>query len=143
MKRNSWVLLACLMMASNLLAAETASLTVRVTGLSSGQGQVFLSLFNTPDNFLKEPVLEKTLPAGESNSLTVHFPDLQPGTWAVSVFYDKDGNGKMKKGFLGIPKEPVGFSNDAKGSFGPPSFEDATFSLEADLEIVVKVGKAD
>jgi uncharacterized protein (DUF2141 family) len=30
---------------------------------------------------------------------------------------------------LGIPKEPYAFSRDARGRFGPPSFEDAAFEL--------------
>jgi uncharacterized protein (DUF2141 family) len=29
---------------------------------------------------------------------------------------------------MGMPKEGVGASNDAKGSFGPPKFADARFS---------------
>jgi uncharacterized protein (DUF2141 family) len=31
--------------------------------------------------------------------------------------------------FLGIPKEPYGFSRDARGKFGPPGFEDAAIEV--------------
>jgi uncharacterized protein (DUF2141 family) len=33
---------------------------------------------------------------------------------------------------LGIPTEAYGFSNDATGNFGPPTFEKAKFSVGKD-----------
>jgi uncharacterized protein (DUF2141 family) len=47
------------------------------------------------------------------------FTDLKAGTYSVSIVYDEDSNGKLNTGFLGIPSELVGFSNNAKGTFGP------------------------
>jgi uncharacterized protein (DUF2141 family) len=64
--------------------------------------------------------------------LTAHFKDLPPGQYAAVVFQDFNGNGKLDKNFLGIPKEPYGFSNDARGSAGPPKFSDAAVTLSPD-----------
>ena len=55
----------------------------------------------------------------------------------MSSFYDKNGNGKLDTNFLGIPKEPTAMSNNAKGSFGPPKFKDAKFTLTANTTIQV------
>ena len=41
----------------------------------------------------------------------------------------KNDNGKMDTNFLGIPKEPVAISNNAKGKFGPPKYKDAKFMI--------------
>ena len=49
--------------------------------------------------------------------------------YAVHVFHDLDSNGKMKTNFIGIPREPTGVSNEAKGKFGPPKFKDAKFAV--------------
>jgi uncharacterized protein (DUF2141 family) len=47
------------------------------------------------------------------------------------VLHDENENSKMDFNFLGMPLEGYGFSNDASGTFGPPSFEDAAFRLKA------------
>jgi uncharacterized protein (DUF2141 family) len=65
-------------------------------------------------------------------SLVVHFKDLPPGEYAAVAFQDVNGNGKLDKNFLGIPKEPYGFSNSARGSAGPPKFSAAAVTLNPD-----------
>jgi len=59
--------------------------------------------------------------------------------YSVSVYYDLDENGELNTGFLGIPSEPVGFSNNAKGSFGPPSFEDTKFKPSKNQTIEIRL----
>jgi uncharacterized protein (DUF2141 family) len=61
----------------------------------------------------------------ESVVLTMH--DLPDGTYAAGVYQDENDNGKLDSGFMGIPKEPYGFSGKSHGFFGPPHFEDASF----------------
>ena len=43
----------------------------------------------------------------------------------------------MNKNWMGIPKEPYGFSNNVMGRMGPPDFEDASFEVSADTEVIV------
>ena len=57
------------------------------------------------------------------------FENVAPGTYAVKIFQDVDGDGKMGTNALGIPTEPYGFSNNAMGNFGPPSFKEAAFEV--------------
>jgi uncharacterized protein (DUF2141 family) len=40
---------------------------------------------------------------------------------------------------LGIPTEQYGFSNDAIGFLGSPSFEDASFNLLSDSKIKISL----
>jgi len=47
--------------------------------------------------------------------------------YAVSVFHDENYNGKLDTNLLGIPREGVGASNDARGNFRPPKFGAAAF----------------
>jgi uncharacterized protein (DUF2141 family) len=72
-----------------------------------------------------------------SNSVTVFFENLKPGIYAISVYQDIDANGKMNQNFLGIPKEPVGVSNNAEGFMGPPKYEDAKFNLNSNKTIEI------
>jgi len=43
---------------------------------------------------------------------------------------------KLDTNFLGIPKEPYGFSNNPSTLFGPPSFKKASFVLHLETKIV-------
>ena len=56
------------------------------------------------------------------------FEDIPPGTYALAVIHDENSNGKLDTNWLGIPTEGYGFSNDARGLLGPPTFLAASFS---------------
>lgn len=142
-RRTIWLIIMLFILGFNSSAEEASlSLTVKVTGVEEDQGQIFLSLFTSESNYLKQPVISRNFPVENNDEMKLEMNGLGEGIYAVSVFYDQDGDGKMKKGFMGIPKEPVGFSNNVKGTFGPPSFEETSFQLETDMEIVIHLGKA-
>jgi uncharacterized protein (DUF2141 family) len=55
--------------------------------------------------------------------------DLPPGRYAVMAFHDRNGDGKLNTLPIGLPTEPYGFSNDSRGTFGPPAWGRAVFHL--------------
>ena len=63
--------------------------------------------------------------------------DIPDGTYAIGIFVDVNYNNKMDRNFLGIPKEQYGFSNNAKGNFGPPSFEAASFKVAGETRLSI------
>ena len=65
----------------------------------------------------------------KSSTVEIVFADLAPGTYGVSAFHDRDEDEELDTNLVGLPTEPYGFSNDARGSFGPPEFEDMSFSV--------------
>tara|TARA_B100001996_G_scaffold345263_1_gene301518 strand:- start:77 stop:529 length:453 start_codon:yes stop_codon:yes gene_type:complete len=60
----------------------------------------------------------------ENTKLSFTF-DIPFGEYAFIAFLDGDNNEMLSANFIGIPKEPFGFSNNARGKFGPPKWEDA------------------
>jgi uncharacterized protein (DUF2141 family) len=104
---------------------------VDITGLRNDKGKVLCSLFSSADDFPKNG--DKAVARGESAIANGHaacdFSGVAAGTYAVSVFHDENSNGKLDTNFMGIPREGVGASNDAKGHFGPPKFAAAAFHL--------------
>jgi uncharacterized protein (DUF2141 family) len=63
------------------------------------------------------------------------------GSYAVQAYHDENGNRRLDRNLLGAPSEPYGFSNDARRSFGPPSYKEAEFTLSSHamtLEIRVR-----
>ena len=65
--------------------------------------------------------------------------DLPEGVYAIGIFVDVNRNNRMDRNFIGIPKEQYGFSNDARGSFGPPSFAEASFTVSGDLRLEINL----
>ena len=65
---------------------------------------------------------------------------LEKGVYAISLFVDTNGNKKLDTNFVGIPNEQYGFSNNAMGLLGKPSFKNASFKLtqESKIKIILK-----
>lgn len=93
-------------------------------------GNVVILLFDAAGTFvdLRDPVKEVTLPAG--GPMPVCITDLPAGEYALVAYRDDNGNGRLDKNFIGLPREPLGFSNRYWPQ-GPPSFARAAFRLEA------------
>jgi len=114
-----------------MLMAHGATLELEVAGLTSTAGDVVAVLYDSSDGFptkTKLAVATVTVPAGRA----VRFEGLTPGRYAVSLFHDVDGDGKLDMWWFGPPKEGVASSNDAAGRMGPPSFDDAAIDIAAD-----------
>ena len=119
--------------ASTLLAttfAGAADLTIHIDDVKAAAGNVMVALFNSEGSFLKAPVKSSGMLAAK-NSTTLVIQDLPAGEYAIAVYHDANGNGKMDKNLLGIPTEDYAFSNNALGKMGPPSFANARFALPA------------
>lgn len=122
--------------------SEDVALTVEVAGAQPATGQNILSLFSSPDNYLKKPLKEMILPVDRHGATLFKISNLETGVYAVSVVYDADMNGKLDTGLFGIPTEMVGFSNNSVSRFGPPSFEQAAFEINQSERIRIRLGSA-
>ena len=114
---------------------------VQVTGLSP-TGTLRIGLFDSATGFPKtENTCQSFDVPVDANTATLKLPPIAFGTYAIAVFHDINGNGKLDKSGFGIPTEPYGFSKNARGSFGPPSFQSAAFEVSdaaVDLDIRVR-----
>lgn len=120
-------------------AAEGQRLTVEITS-PGGEGQLMVALFDGPAGWLRTPregARRPLPPAGEP--LRVEFTGLPDAPVAVSVFIDRNGNGRLDSNAIGMPIEPYGFSNDAAGSFGPPRFEQAAVDPRTQSHIRIQL----
>jgi uncharacterized protein (DUF2141 family) len=116
---------------------ETYNITVNISGLTSKKGKVLIALYKGKDEFLKKRFKGGMFKATNQKNAFV-FKDIPKGEYAISFFHDENENDKMDTKIFGIPKESYGFSNNASGFMGPPSFEDAKFKLNKNTTITVK-----
>lgn len=117
-------------------------LTVRVVGAESDGGWIAVAIYGSLETFAdrREPAAAVRLPV-EDRGATWRVPVLRPGRYAVAAFHDTDADGEMDRSAVGVPTERYGFSNDARGRFGPPSFDEAAVTLgggPAELTITLR-----
>jgi uncharacterized protein (DUF2141 family) len=118
-----------------------------VVGSRNNKGQVLCSLFSSAIAFPQKDdkaVAHYTAEISDRQA-SCEFSGIAPGTYAVSAFHDENSNGKLDTNFMGIPREGVAASNDARGRLGPPKFNDAAFQVSGDqvnLRITVTYLKA-
>jgi uncharacterized protein (DUF2141 family) len=113
---------------SRIQAVAEGELSVDIIGLKSAEGQVRVALFDSEKAFLHKP-FKASVVAIEQSPCHWQISGLPPGSYALAVYHDRNSNGKLDSNMLGIPLEPYGFSNNARGVLGPPSFGDARFQV--------------
>lgn len=114
-------------------------LEILITGFSNNEGDCWFALDNSKEVYEhKDSVwIGKILPI-KNKQVTVVIDTLLFGEYAVRVFHDENKNGEIDTNILGIPTEDYGYSNDASGWFGPPSWDKAKFIFNVP-EMTIKI----
>ena len=132
------------LIAGSVSAQKTPGvLRVKAEGLRSDRGQVICELYSSAEGFPAKPekAVAKVSAAIHQGQASCEFAGLAAGTYAVALIHDENGNGRLDTNFLGIPREGVGATNNARSRFGPPKFDEAAFHYTGGvLELVVKMG---
>lgn len=94
---------------------------------AAARAVVRVLLFDSADAFsgLRDPSRVETFPADAAEFV---LSDVAPGEYALLVHLDEDGDGQIDRNLLGIPVEPLAFSNDYRPR-GPPIYLRARFVL--------------
>ena len=138
MQKQLWSILLLLIYVNG--NAQTSTIILQVENVNvKKSGDVSTGIF-IEKNFLKigQQTYDKAVSV-TANTMEILYENIPPGEYAFVAFQDYDRNNKLKTNFIGFPKEPVGFSNNAKIVFGPPSFEDAKVKIEAGKTVRVRI----
>ena len=111
--------------------AQAATVVVSVRGVRNDRGHVLVALCTKAD-FLQPHCRWKGRTAASVGTVQVTIKDVPPGEYAAQAFHDENDNGTLDRTFFGLPKEAMGFSNNAPIHLGPPRFMAAAFSVGAD-----------
>ena len=110
---------------------QQPALNIEIVGIDQMQGSIMVAVYRSQETFLSDDVV-----VGDSFEVTDKTVNakvnLPYGKYAISIFHDLNSDGELNTNMFGIPKEPIGFSNDARGTFGPPNFEKAAFDFSQD-----------
>ena len=132
-----FVLFSC---ALSALAQTDSLLTVKVTGVPSSEGHILIALYDNADDWTKPEVAKYTRkePASKG-AMLIDFAHLAPGKYSAAILHDADDSQGMTFGNFGLPVEEYGFSNNARGLLGAPSFEDCLFEFKRSGMITIEV----
>ncbi len=142
--RTQTTLIAAFALASFVFASQAtaATLTVKITGISEAVGKMAVKLVSSQEAYdgKAKASAAQMLSVSSTEPMTMTFPDLAPGTYAVMVMQDENGNGKLDSNILGIPKEGYGFSNNPnvmrKPYFNETKFEVTSADKAIEIEIL-------
>ena len=125
--------LALLASVSPAASESTGKLVIDISGFPSSEGFAMVALHNSEDSYQSngDTAIAKTRTKVVNQKAQVVFVNISYGSYGVSIYHDENANMKMDKNAMGIPKESYGFSNNARGFFGKPSYQDVLFEMNS------------
>ncbi len=110
------------------LLATGAELDITVENVKGADGALRVGLYASEADYRKTAVRQlQAIPA--AGQVAIRFADLPPGEYAVAMYHDRNGNGKLDSNLVGIPTEPYGFSGE-RAAIGAPGWREARIRVE-------------
>jgi uncharacterized protein (DUF2141 family) len=122
-----------------LSPTQPASVKVKVTRVSSKNGEIMAALFSSERGFPhNSSTAFKVARATPVNGIAVlEFGNVPKGTYAVALFHDTNNDGELNTNMLGIPKEGYGVSNNVKNLFSGPGYKQCAFQHTAETSLTI------
>jgi uncharacterized protein (DUF2141 family) len=119
------------------------TIVIELDRIENAKGSIQISLFANSDGFPDdwEKAFTSKSVAVTDNLKEIRLEDIPFGTYGIALIHDENENFELDTNFFGVPKEGYGFSNNARGRFGPPDYSDTEFTLETErlvLQIEMK-----
>lgn len=129
-----------LLISIQTFAQNSGTLILEIQGVQAAKGGKLSAGIFDRENFPKiGKAYRVEIKSVEGNSMRIIFMGIPPNEYGVAVYQDIDQNNDLKTNLIGLPREPIGFSNDAKINFGPPSFEDAKVIIKAGETLTIPI----
>jgi uncharacterized protein (DUF2141 family) len=129
-----WVGAAALAASLFAGAAHATMIDIHITGVEDDRGLVRVELC-TKQTFLTG-ACPYSAAAPATAGETVVQVQAPPGEYAIQAYHDDTDSGHVHQNFLGIPKERIGFSNDAPLRLHGPRWDDAAIEVGTGLQSV-------
>ncbi len=109
-----------------------SNLTVQVNGIEKQSGKICATLFSEGKGFPSDSkqALQSQCVEIKEKPPELTFKDLNPGTYAVALIHDANGDGILNTNSFGMPKEGFGFSKSPVIFTGPPKFKDSAIVVK-------------
>jgi uncharacterized protein (DUF2141 family) len=131
MKSKVVYLIGFLLISCSGLTQSKGTLIIEISGFRNDEGKVAVSVHDHGAGFPggEESRVTGTLVEINKQKAIAVIEGLPFGEYAISVFHDENDNGELDTNWIGMPKEGIGASNNARSKMGPPKYEDAKFDF--------------
>jgi uncharacterized protein (DUF2141 family) len=109
--------------------SSAGSIEIKIDGVKNDEGTVRVALFESEADFKADQPTAQQKTLAKEGGVTIRLEDVPNGRYCIASFQDLNNNEKIDTNFVGVPKEPYGFSRNARGRFGPPAFDDMAFDV--------------
>ena len=125
---------------ATLQPSNNPKLTIKISNIEKVQGEIKVGVFNKETNFLKDgsAIKNYSIKVGK-DSETLVITDLPKGEYAISMYHDTNSDNKLNTSFIGIPKEPYGFSNNVKPKMSAPKYHECKFDFKESTTLHIKL----
>ena len=112
------ILLAFTIICTDAFTQGMVEVEIRISGVTKAKGQMMIAAYDQEDKFLSKDLFNGIVKPVKSAGKMIIKTQLPSGKrLAFSVFHDLNSNEELDTNFFGIPTEPYGFGNNAKGYF--------------------------
>jgi uncharacterized protein (DUF2141 family) len=137
---NHWLAMILWLLAISPVFSQTGTVIFEVDGIDLKRGGDLSSgVFLEPGFPKVGKQFRGQATAITSSTMKVEFKDLPAGVYAAAIYQDIDKNSDLKTNWIGLPQEPIGFSNNVRIKMGPPSFADAQFQVQPNKTVTLKI----
>jgi len=140
------IFISLILLVVNDINSQIFKLNIEIENIEN-KGTIYMAIYDNSSSFDQDnknkginkkrwvkSIVEQVNSKGFNKSI-----ELKKGVYAISLFVDSNKNKVIDKNFIGVPTEQYGFSNDASGFLSSPSFKDASFNLNSDLNIKISL----
>jgi uncharacterized protein (DUF2141 family) len=116
--------------------ALAGDLVVNLHGIRAQSGLVKVAVVDSQAAWEgKAAPVQATGAPAQGTEAKFEFKGLKPGTYAVMITHDENGNGKLDTNLIGMPLEGYGFSNNPQ-VMRKPTWDEARFEIGADTTVI-------
>lgn len=117
--------------------SDLGDIIVHIDKIDVNQGVLYVGLFDSRRTFRKiKKVYKFEEVDAQSETQTVVLHDVPFDEYALVVFQDYNENKKFDRTFVGLPKEPFGFSTNFVVKTRAPKYKDVTFRHREDETVL-------
>ncbi|NLR94510.1 DUF2141 domain-containing protein [Flammeovirga agarivorans] len=124
-------LLSLICIVHTFFSLKTTTIIIHVKGIENTQGKIQVGLYDNSNDFPKYGQhIEGVSVEPSTGDVYITLENIPEGEYAIAVWHDENEDKELNTNWVGKPTEKYGFSNNVFGTFAPPKFKDASFSIE-------------
>lgn len=126
------------LLAAAIAPTHAATLMVEVQNVRNARGHVHVDVCPQA-HFLKDDCPYSGDAPAQSGATWVTVHQVPPGEYGIQAFHDENDDRRVDRTLFGIPKEGIGFSNDAPVGLGPPRWDAAKIRVAGDAQLRLRM----